>query len=916
MTEPSAAPLLNTKLFVPRLRRDVVKRPHLVAHLNAGIQRPLTLVSAPAGFGKTTALAEWVDQLQMPVAWVSLDEDDNDPARFFTYFAAALQTVLPSTGGDALIAFRSPQLPPVESVMVALINEIAEAPNSFALVLDDYHVIKARPVHTALTFLIEHIPAQMHLVIATRSDPPLALARLRGRMQLVELRAADLRFTAEEVVTLLNQVMGLNLSDDDAAALEARTEGWIVGLQLAALSMKGRHDLPGFVAAFTGDHRFVLDYLADEVLSRQPEDVQTFLLNTSVLDRLCGPLCDAVLNEGGQIGEDDRPSQVMLEYLEQNNLFIMPLDDERHWYRYHNLFADLLRNRLDRSRASQVRTLHARASLWYERNGSFSEAVRHALDAGDWQRAADLVERGGGRLFDQGEMMTLEGWLARLPEEAVRSSPRLCLYYAWTHVIAGWPGAVESSLQDAERSLPLGSSAAESLEITGHIAAIRAYSACFQGDAPRAVALARQALQFLPEHDLLLRGLISHTLGLACLLTGDATGACQALAEAGRLGQAAGNIHLAVSAISHLGGEQSLLGRLHQAAETFGAALQLATGRDWRLLPIAATACFGLSELYYEWHDLETATRWAQESVELSRQWGDAEMLLRAPLALVRVLQARGDMNDAYDALESAEKVARRHDLSPGGMARVEACRIRLWLAPVGGNTAAAARWAEARDGVLRADGELPPVREMADMALARVLIAQGRHSDALAWLSRLRAAANAGGRLARVIEGLVLEAVVQQAMGELMQAVATLDEALSLAEPEGYVRTFVDEGTPVAALLSHLVGDRRSPRAAYVCRLLATFGIEVSDRGQVIRAADSRRVAEGCLLSPWVEPLSERELEVLRCIAAGLSNGEIAQQLVIAVSTVKRHINHIFGKLGVTTRTQALVRAKELGLL
>jgi LuxR family maltose regulon positive regulatory protein len=929
-----AAPLLTTKLYIPppRPREHVVSRPRLIERLDEGLRpdQRLTLISAPAGYGKTTLLGEWIScrgnvsttrsgiPAQTPplhVAWISLDEGDNDPTRFLTYLVGALQTVDTEIGQDTAAALRAlqHQQPSTEMLLTGLINEITNLSAPLVLVLDDYHVIKAQPVHQAISFLIDHVPAHVHLIIATRTDPPLHLARLRARMQLSELRAAELRFTTDEAAAFLNQVTGLDLSSDDVAALESRTEGWIVGLQLAALSMKDREDIPGFIAAFTGSHHYILDYLTEEVLRRQPENVQTFLLHTTVLDRLCGPLCDALLDIRDR---RDAPSHEILEHLESCNLFIVPLDDERRWYRYHRLFADLLLNRLGRLHADQVPELHRRASLWYEHNGSIAEAVRHAVSAGDWPRAADLVEQRGWQLLGQGEIVTISRWLTALPEDLVRARTELCILYAWILVLTGQSDAVESRLQDAEKNLALQSASAESEDALGHIAAVRAYAATHEGDATRAIVLAREALERLPGDDLAVRSIISFTLGSAYLLTGDVAGACQAFAEASEIGRASGDVHVAVSALSALGGQQMALGRLYQASETFQTVLHLSAERerDGKPLPITARAYSGLSELHYEWNDLEAATRYAKESVELAKRWGNAEVWVRTPLALAWALQARGDMDGAYAALEKADQFARRHHMSLWSVARVEACRVRLWLAPVGGDMAAAARWAEARESVLQADGELPYGREREYLALARVLIALGRYGDALDWLARLRAAASAGDRVGRVIETLVLEAVARQARGERQQAISTLEQALSLARPEGYVRTFLDEGAPVAALLSEMAGDRQSPNAPYVRRLLAAFGIEVDGRGRTVRtSAVSTAVPSP---HPLVEPLTERELEVLGCIAAGLSNAEIAGQLFIAVSTVKRHINHIFGKLGVTSRVQAVVRAQELGLL
>ncbi len=957
-------PLLKTKLFMPQVRPEVIERSRLISQLNAGRHSPLTLVSAPAGFGKTTLLAEWAtlqkdeggrrkDENKEPenelhpssltrsvhpfkVVWLSLDEGDNDLARFFTYFITALQNVLPGVGEAALLAFRSPQPPPVETLLTRLINEIASEATSFALVLDDYHLIKARPIHQAMTFLLDHIPAPLHLVIATRTDPPLPLARLRGRRQLTELRAADLRFTTEEAATFLNRVMDLPLSSEDVAALEARTEGWIVGLQLAALSMVGRDisRIPDFIAAFTGSHHYVLDYLAEEVLQRQPEAVQTFLLYTSILDRLCGPLCDAVLGRGAE-GQGSRgetfitpaplhpctpaSSQETLEYLEQNNLFIIPLDDERRWYRYHHLFADLLHSQLNRLYPGLAPELHRRASQWHEGNGLMNEAVQHVLAANDWPKAADLVGQYAWPLFNQGEMMTLLGWLTALPEELIRTRPNLCLYHAWILVLTGQVEAVEPRLQQAEQHLPQPATSAESREMLGHVAGIRAYVASLKGEAAHGVALAHQALHYLPEHDLMTRSVINTILGTSSLLAGDVLGACQALTEAGEMARAVDNIQTAVAALIILAAQQMVLGRLHQAAETLQTALDLTTGREGKFLPLAGSVYWGLSKLHYEWNNLEAATCYAEESLETGKLLGTSELLTGAPLALARARRARGDLDGAYEAFQQADQFVRQHKVLPWDVAGVEAGRVWLWLAPGGGDRAAAARWAEARENVLQTEGELPYPQEREHLALVRVLLALERSDDALDLLARLSVAAKAGRRMGRVIEMLVLEAVARQARGELKPAISLLEQALALAEPEGYIRTFVDEGTVVASLLRRIAARDREAggrRKEYIHKLLTAFEKDTNVRLDGKDEKSFHPSREAFSLHPLGEPLSEREVEVLREMAAGLSNVEIAQRLVIATSTVKRHINHIFSKLGVTTRIQAIVKAKELGLL
>lgn len=902
-------PLVKTKLFVPHSRWELIQRPRLIMRLNDGLKSTLTLVSASAGCGKTTVLSEWARQIQLPVAWLTLDESDNDLTRYLLYLVSALQTIFPGIGETVKGTLRSPQLPPVEPLLAVLINEITEGTNNaFLLILDDYHVIKTQSIHQAMTFLIDHIPPQLHLVIATRADPPLPLARLRGRGQLTELRAADLSFMPDEAAAFFNQTMGLQLPEDHIAALEARTEGWIVGLQLAALSMKGRKDSGEFIAALSGSHHYILDYLMEEVLRGQPEAVQTFLLRTCVLDALCGSLCDAVLFEegAGATGKDNQPSHAILAYLEQNNLFIVSLDDSRGWYRYHHLFADLLRSLINRFDVGQIAEIDLRASRWYEHHDMITEAIHHALRAGDRERAAELIERNSMRMLMDGEMMTVLTWLTALPEELVCSRPWLSVYHAWVLVLTSKLDDIERRLAEAARSLA--SFPASDRHILGHMAAIRAYAASKRNDPLQAIALSHEALQNLAPDDQPLRGLISFILGMASLVKGDLLRACPALEEAGRLSRLSGSLHMAIPAYCALGAQELILGQLHKSEETFLAALRLAMtasiavkpGR--KVSPLAMRAFCELSKLHYEWNHLTEALQYAHDSVELGQKWGNPEANVRAYTVLAQVLQTQGNLEEAKDALQHAVQTVHRHNLSSWSAGEVNDCQIRLWLDPLKGNPSAAARWAEAHDSILQKDSELPYIQEIEHIALARVLLALGRYEDALVLLNRLNIQTETGRRVSRVIQILVLKAVALSASGEQENAILTLEKALSLGEPEGFTRTFLDEGAPVAGLLKKIVAVRHPPSLAYIRRLLSCFGIEQDDQG-----------SSECGL---IESLSERELEVLRLMAAGHSNGEIAQKLVIAISTVKRHINHIFGKLGVTTRVQAMVKAREFRLI
>ena len=886
-----ATPLLTTKLYIPPVRPELVSRPRLIERLNAGLlhKRKLTLISAPAGFGKTTLLSEWTRGCERPIAWVSLDKDDNDPTRFWGYFVAALQTVRARIGKAALALLHSPQPPPIEAILTTLINEITGIPDGFALVLDDYHVIEAQPIHDALAFLLDHLPPQIYLVIATRADPPLPLSRLRGRGQLIELRTADLRFTPDEAAAFLNQVMGLRLPAEDVAALEARTEGWIVGLQMAALAMQGQgtERIASFVAAFAGSHRYILDYLTDEVLLQQPESVQTFLLQTAILDRLTAPLCDAVTERSD--------GQTMLERLEAANLFIVPLDDERRWYRYHHLFANLLRRRLSRTQPDLLPALHLQASDWYEKTGLVGEAVSHALAAEDVERAARLVEGRALAMIFLGELTTLVGLLDALPDEVVRSRPWLCIAHAWALVFAGLLDAVELRLKGAETTLDTFGDArrAEGRHIAGHIAAIRAYIAALRGDMSRAAEFTREALEQLPEEDLAVRGLSAGLLGTVLRWSGDLVAAAQALARAIAITQAASDSHAAVEALYNLAAVQFAQGQLHKTVATCRDALLLADEyieRGGRRLPIVAPGYYLMSQVLREWNDLEGALRHAREAIELCEQWGWPEGLAFGYLRLARALQAVGDADGAHEAIRKARQAA--SGLSPWFGAHMAAHQARLWLAQ--GNLTPASHWAQ--ESGLSADDELNYQYMGEYSVLARVLIAQVRLDEASRLLARLLEMTEAAGAMSYVIETLVLQALALQAQGKDDQALTVLERALSFAEPEGYVRTFIDKGAPMAALLR--TAASRGIALDYVSKLLAAFG-EVAFPS-----------------APLVEPLSERELEVLRLLAAGLSNREIAAELFLAVGTVKKYTSNIYGKLNVHKRTQAVARARELGLL
>lgn len=898
-------PLLTTKLYIPPAGPTLVSRPRLVEQLNAGLRCRLTLLSAPAGFGKTTLLSEWARQSAVPVAWVSLDRGDNDPARFWAYFVAAVETIHTDIGTVALAMLQSAQPPPTETLLTGLINEMAEVRDPFALVLDDLHVIADQRVNAGLAFVLDNSPPQMHLILSSRADPPWPLARLRARRDMIELRAADLRFTSGEVASFVNGVMRLELAAEDVAALEDRTEGWIVGLQMAALSMAGRVDVPGFVKTFRGSHRFILDFLVEEVLDQQSLEIQDFLLQTSILELMTAPLCDAVT------GRDD--SQTMLSNMEQANLFLVPLDDERRWYRYHHLFADLLRSRLEQARPDLLPTLHHRAGKWYESEGQIVEAMGHALQSGDIDWIEHLVAANALAVIYHGELATALGWLDALPAEVTRSRPRLCVAHAWALAYAGQLDGIEPLLQEAERALAnqdeqrtaLAPGPADGRQTEGHITAIRAYVAALRGDWSPAAELARAALHRLPEADLTVRGWTALVLGCALRSQGHLAAAAQAFAEAIAASRAAGDSNLGVDALWEQAELQRAQGKLHQVMSTCQEALQLAdqsTGRRGWQLPVTGYTYTLMSDVLREWNDLDTALRYARQGLDLCQHWGQADALAQGYLRLAQVLQAVGDTDRAWDAIQEARQVAR--GLSPWyaitAGAREATIRLRQ------GDVPAASRWLQ--DSGLLVAGELNPEYRIGYLALARILLAQGRLDESLGLLAGLLQMAEAAGAIGSSVGILVLQAQVLWAQGEGDRAVVAMERALCLAEPEGCVRIFIDEGAPMGALLRQAAA--RGIRLEYVNKLLVALESEVT--GKLRTARGVPRLAPSSL----VEPLSERELEVLRLLTTHLSSPEIARELVISVSTVRSHIKNIYGKLDVHTRADAVQRAQELALL
>jgi LuxR family maltose regulon positive regulatory protein len=886
-----SAPILATKLYIPLPRPKAVSRPRLIARLNEGLVGKLTLISAPAGFGKTTLVSEWVSGCDQKIAWLSLDEGDNDPTSFLTYLVAALQTIAPNIGKGVLAILQSPQPPPIESILTALLNEITTFTDNFVLVLDDYHVLDAKLVDNVLAFLLGHLPPYMHLVIATREDPHLPLARLRARGQLTELRAADLRFTPAEAADFLNQVMGLNLSAEDIAALETRTEGWIAGLQLAAISMQGHQDYTSFIQSFTGSHHFVLDYLIEEVLHQQPEDVQTFLLRTSILDRICGPLCDAVL------GSPSASGQETLEYLERANLFIVPLDDERRWYRYHHLFAELLRQRLGKPK--EFAEFNLRASQWHEENGDLGAAFHHAIAAGDFVRAAGLAEAAWQGMEESFQTAAWLGWVKKLPEDVIRVRPVLCTMLGQAFANAGKPEPSELRLQDAERCLDDSAIANEAQlkTLPAMIALARAYNAQVQGDPTATVKYAELALQLIPEDDFIRRAMAISTLEVTNWASGNLESAIRGIGDWMESMTQLGNYVYVVASAYAVAELLEGLGRLSEAERTYQDALQLAAQHDPEAEHITAHHHLGLSMIYHQRGDDTLAAHYLNQAAELGLQTTLVDWLYRWNVAQAQLKEAAGDLETSLALLDEANRVYIQTlvpDLRP-----IAARKARIYLKQERPDKA----WAWAAERGLSLTDEVSYLHEFEHLTLARLEIANPLVNTLL---TRLLQAAEAQNRRGSALDILLVQALAYEAQGNHPQALAALERALSLAEPEGYVRIFVDEGEAMRLLIEKQSHNRDYPLSDYVDKLLAAFT-------QPMAAPKSTIIRQK---SDMIEPLSERELEVLKLLRSELSGPEIARQLIVSLNTLHTHTNNIYNKLGVNNRRAAVRRAEELDLL
>ncbi len=886
---------LRTKLRVPPLRSNWISRSRLDKRLDQGQARKLTLISAPAGFGKTTLLIDWIHSQKIPAAWFSVDKADNDPLHFLTYVILGLQSLEATAGKAALTMLKSPQPPSIESILISLINDLSQISLDLALVLDDYHLIDAKAIHDLIAFLLENLPEQMHLIIATRSDPPLPLARVRSQNLLTELRAADLSFTVDETASLFNQSLNVQLSGPDIQLLEARTEGWVAGLQLAALSLQGRKNPSDFIKGFKGDNRYIADYLTEEVLNSQPEQLRNFLLQTSILGRLCGPLCDAVTHQEN--------SRQVLNSLEKANLFVIPLDDERCWYRYHHLFADLLEQRLLLNQDDRVADLHRRASQWFAQNGSKNEAVDHAFWAQDYESAAQLIEEIAEVDWDRARESQLLQWFKMLPDKNIAVNPKLGIFYARELFKSGYMDDAEKRLQSAEHMLESATFRdSERKGLLGRIAVIRAYMLTRTGNMPGAVSFSKQALKLLPPKDLNWRSVAATTLGMGSL-TGKLVEQQRAFAEAVKISKAAGNIYYHIFAGSCLASIMYRRGQLKEVENLNRQLLSLAIENGIEQTGIAGSVYASLGSILCEWNDFDEGMHLLNKGIELSELGRDPVILASCQISLLRALMYRMDVAGALKLLDEITECAGNFALPPWITGPLAAFKVFCWLAT--GDLNAAVNWA--KEQRFSIDDKINNLYQLEYLSYAHILIAQNKLEDADHLLRRLIETAKTGDHVYMMIEMRLARVSIFMLKADTASAMAELQSALALAEPGGLLMIFVSKGKPVAGLLEEIVAVKKRDHdpgqagfsLSYAKRILSAFKTVVPPK-----TAD------------LMDPISERELEVLHLIAAGLSNREIADKLFISLNTVKTHTKNINSKLDVNSRIKAVARAKEMGLL
>lgn len=913
-------PLLKVKTFVPSPSGRSVARSRLLTLIEEGMQVPFTLVAAPAGFGKTTLLTDWASMASIPVAWFSIDAGDNDPVRFISYLVAALESIQPGIGSEALLMLRSFRSIPLQTIQSGLSNRLFAIQVPCALVLDDYHMIESQEIHKSIINLLEHLPPNIHVIISTRSDPPFPLSRFRARRQMIEIRSKDLRFRRDESVDLLNRVMELSLPEEDIAILDEHTEGWAVGLQLAALSLRGRADPGSFIRAFTGSHRYILDYLVEEVLERQPQDIQQFLLQTSVLERLCAPLCEAVLGnkKPGEYGAFSN-SRAILEYLEKANLFLVPLDEERRWFRYHHLFAELLQARLQETRSGEIPELHHRAGAWFEAQGFISEAIHHALAVQDFSYAAHLIEQSGNVTWFRNEGYTLIRWMEAIPAEEFQKRPRLILYKAWVCMYDVRVNEAQEYLDSAERCLAasqdIGESESYRAETLGMIYVLRAIVSVNKGDTSRALTEAGRAIELLPANNLPWRCLVLLALGAINASAGRADDANQYFMRAGLVAEASGNPALLFLTKYNQGDVQLLQGNLRQAYECYVSVLSLGDQYGAERLHELGEAHVDLAWLICEWNDLPSAERHAECGLEIGRQIDSLIIQVTGQMVHARILQAQGNLEAALEEVKRARHMAEKNGMSLYVHSAV-AQEARLHLLE-GMDPASVRELVQARISGAGMETIKFPVHHLEYHAItfARVLFAEGKMAEALDCLDSLLSVAESINRIGRVIEILVLRALVLQALGRLEPAWESLERAIILAEPQSFVRKIVEDDG-VADLFQWGIKNGKlahEKHRNYTEKLLQIMAVERKDKD--IKPGGSPLTFHSDPIE-LVNLMTGREIEVLRLLAEGLSNQQIAGKMVLSTGTVKIHIHHILQKLEATNRYAAVIRAKELSLI
>ena len=877
--------LLKNKLYIPQTRPDLVSRPRLIERLNAGMDSKLILISAPAGFGKTTLLCEWVKETGLPTGWFSLDEEDNDFTRFLTYLIKALQGIYSDIDETPLELLRAPQNPSVQGAFTVLLNQLEEIPFDFLLVLDDYHLIEDQTIHQAMDFLISYLPSKMHLVIVSRSDPTLHLARLRGQGQLLEIRMNDLRFQQKECEQFLQRILDTRVSESDVTRLLARTEGWVTGLQMAALSLHGQEDISAYINSFSGSHRYILDYLIEEVLQQQSQEMRNFLYQTSILSRLNGALCNAVT------GREDSPT--VLAELDRSNLFIVPMDEERVWYRYHRLFSDLLRARLEENLPDQIPDLHRRASRWFENNGFDSSAIEHALNAGDHQQAIDMIKRIAEQTLLQAQISTLLRWQDRLPKEAVSAHPDLAFIFLWAQAIRGYRfNEVRSELEKLEETRGLRAGRKQTLQ---------AFIEVSLANLEKAGEFGQKALDGLDPGDVYFRSIALWAYAMSRAVRQNLEESYRVLEELLQVSQVQENTLFSVLTASQMGRIKMRLGNLDQAERIYQETLEASRDTRGNLLPIAGEILEGLGELYLELNRLDQATDCLLEGIELTKQWREAAAM-EPYISLSRVKQAQGEWEAAQNALDKAMDLAIKYDVIDIDDRMVEMWQARLWLAQ--GDLDLVQKWVHERgleeQAGLQPWGENEPaehqLRLRESLVVTILSIKQGKYAQALERIDWQLEAFQQQGRAVTQVELLLLQAEALSALGKEEQALAALERALKIGQQAGYVRSFLDRGQPVKNLLG------KAQQTEYVRSLLAAF------EGPVPRRREAPQ--------PLIDPLSERELYVLHLLPTNLTTPEMAETLFIGVNTVRSHIKNIYSKLGVHKRSEAVCSAKELGLL